>query len=45
MADKVVDLIYLKYLKAKITYEHDRRRDISFCAERHPRSDLQCHSS
>ena len=23
--DKVVDLIYLKYLKAKITYEHDRR--------------------
>ena len=25
MADKVVDLIYLKYLKAKITYEHDRR--------------------
>ena len=24
-ADKVVDLIYLKYLKAKITFEHDRR--------------------
>lgn len=24
-ADKVVDLIYLKYLKAKITYVHDRR--------------------
>lgn len=24
-ANKVVDLIYLKYLKAKITYEHDRR--------------------
>ncbi|MBR6094066.1 MAG: putative DNA binding domain-containing protein [Lachnospiraceae bacterium] len=24
-ADKIVDLIYLKYLKAKITYEHDRR--------------------
>ena len=24
-AYKVVDLIYLKYLKAKITYEHDRR--------------------
>ena len=24
-ADKVVNLIYLKYLKAKITYEHDRR--------------------
>lgn len=24
-ADKVVELIYLKYLKAKITYEHDRR--------------------
>ncbi len=24
-ADKVVDLIYFKYLKAKITYEHDRR--------------------
>ena len=23
--DKIVDLIYLKYLKAKITYEHDRR--------------------
>ncbi len=23
-ADKVVDLIYLKYLKAKITFEHDR---------------------
>ena len=25
LADKIVDLIYLKYLKAKITYEHDRR--------------------
>lgn len=25
IADKVIDLIYLKYLKAKITYEHDRR--------------------
>ena len=25
IADKVVDVIYLKYLKAKITYEHDRR--------------------
>ena len=24
-ADKIVDLTYLKYLKAKITYEHDRR--------------------
>lgn len=24
-ADKIIDLIYLKYLKAKITYEHDRR--------------------
>ena len=24
-ADKVVDLLYLKYLKAKISYEHDRR--------------------
>lgn len=24
-ADKVVDIIYLKYLKAKITFEHDRR--------------------
>lgn len=24
-ADKVIDLIYLKYLKAKISYEHDRR--------------------
>ena len=24
-ADKVIDLIFLKYLKAKITYEHDRR--------------------
>ena len=24
-ADKIMDLIYLKYLKAKITYEHDRR--------------------
>lgn len=24
-ADKVIDLIYLKYLKARITYEHDRR--------------------
>lgn len=24
-ADKVIDLIYLKYLKAKITYEHDVR--------------------
>lgn len=26
-ADKVVDLIYWKYLKAKISYEHDRRRE------------------
>lgn len=26
-ADKVVDLIFLKYLKAKITFEHDRRRE------------------
>lgn len=25
MADRVIDLIYLKYLKAKISYEHDRR--------------------
>lgn len=25
IADKVIDLIYLKYLKAKISYEHDRR--------------------
>lgn len=25
IADKVIDLIYLKYLKAKITYEHDVR--------------------
>ncbi len=24
-ADKVVDIMYLKYLKAKITFEHDRR--------------------
>ena len=24
-ADRVIDLIFLKYLKAKITYEHDRR--------------------
>ncbi len=24
-ADKVVDLIFLKYLKAKVTFEHDRR--------------------
>ncbi|MBR6244714.1 putative DNA binding domain-containing protein [bacterium] len=24
-ADKVVDLIYLKYLKAKVSFEHDRR--------------------
>lgn len=24
-ADKIVDLIFLKYLKAKITFEHDRR--------------------
>lgn len=24
-ADKVIDLIFLKYLKSKITYEHDRR--------------------
>ena len=24
-ADKIVDLIYLKYLKAKVTFEHDRR--------------------
>ena len=27
IADKVIDLIYLKYLKAKITYEHDKRKD------------------
>mgnify|MGYP002856485440 CR=1 FL=1 len=26
-ASKVVDLIYLKYLKAKITFEHDRRQE------------------
>lgn len=26
-ADKVINLIYLKYLKAKITYEHDRRME------------------
>ncbi len=25
IADKAIDLIYLKYLKTKITYEHDRR--------------------
>jgi ATP-dependent DNA helicase RecG len=25
IADRVVDLIYLKYLKAKITYENDVR--------------------
>ena len=25
IADKVIDLIYLKYLKAKVSYEHDRR--------------------
>lgn len=25
MADQVIDLIYTKYLKAKITYEHDVR--------------------
>ena len=25
IADKVIDIIYLKYLKAKITYEHDKR--------------------
>lgn len=25
MADRVLDLIYLKYLKANITYKHDRR--------------------
>ena len=24
-ADRIIDLIYFKYLKAKITYEHDRR--------------------
>ncbi|MBR4120415.1 MAG: putative DNA binding domain-containing protein [Spirochaetales bacterium] len=24
-ADKIIDVIYLKYLKAKITFEHDRR--------------------
>ena len=24
-ADKVIDLIYFKYLKAKVSYEHDRR--------------------
>ena len=27
IADKVIDLIYIKYLKAKITYEHDKRKD------------------
>lgn len=27
IADKVIDLIYLKYLKAKITYIHDKRVD------------------
>ena len=26
-ADKIVDLIFLKYLKAKITFEHDRRME------------------
>ena len=26
-ASKIVDLIYLKYLKAKITFEHDRRQE------------------
>lgn len=26
-ADKVVDVIFLKYLKARIFYEHDRRRE------------------
>lgn len=26
-ADKIIDLIYLKYLKAKITFEHDRRME------------------
>ena len=25
IADRIIDLIYMKYLKAKITYEHDRR--------------------
>ena len=25
IADKIIDVIYLKYLKAAITYEHDRR--------------------
>lgn len=28
VADRIIDLIYLKYLKAKITYEHDRRVEI-----------------
>ena len=27
MTDKVIDLIYLKYLKAKISFEHDRRTE------------------
>ena len=27
-ADQVIDLIYLKYLKAKVTYVHDRRVEI-----------------
>ncbi|MBQ7525415.1 MAG: putative DNA binding domain-containing protein [Abditibacteriota bacterium] len=27
-ADKVIDLIFLKYLKARITFEHDRRLEI-----------------
>ena len=26
-ADKVIDLIYLKYLKAKVSFEHDRRTE------------------
>ena len=27
MTDKVIDLIYLKYLKAKVSFEHDRRTE------------------
>lgn len=28
IADKIIDIIYLKYLKAKITFEHDRRYEV-----------------
>ena len=34
MADRVIDLIYLKYLKAAVSYlQGDKRRNLSLCPE------------